>query len=133
MTLMANGKKILGYALGDTEFYSIDGSDTSVNANGKTYYAIDDSDTSVTASGKTWYAVPSQVTISSGAGVFCNGGNATSWEDQNLKCVAASDSYYYVVGYLVTGSDGSGINLAEGEDTSNPGSVAKSDCTDIVW
>ena len=116
MTLMANGKEVSVLALGGTEFYSIGSNDTSV-----------------TASGKTWYAVPRQVTISSGAGVYCNGGNATSYKDQNLECVAASDSYYYVVGYLVIGSDGSGINLAEGEDTSNPGSVAKSDCTNIVW
>lgn len=38
MALTINGKKVLGYALGDTEFYSIDkNSDGSISVNGNTY------------------------------------------------------------------------------------------------
>ena len=38
MTLMVNGKKVMGYALGGTEFYSIDESaDGSINIGGQNY------------------------------------------------------------------------------------------------
>ena len=120
MSLMANGKKVLGYALGDTEFYSIDGSDTSVNANGKTYYAV-----------------PSEITIKKGTSItypFSNSNlpNMTKQlqEDFEVDCVGANDAHYFFVGDL---SPATVTYAFQEEEGCGVGEVLKSDCTNIVW
>ena len=118
MALMANGKKVLGYALGDTEFYSIDGSDTSVNANGKTYYAV-----------------PSEITIKKGTYITYPFPNSNTpsiaeqlQEDSEVDCVGANDAHYFFVGDLPS----IGYTFQE-EKGCGVGEVLKSDCTNIVW
>jgi hypothetical protein len=117
---MANGKKVLGYALGDTEFYSIDDSDTSVNANGKTYYAV-----------------PSEITIKKGTYITYPFPNSNTpsiaeqlQEDFAVDCVGANDAHYFFVGNLSVTSVNYDFQEEEG---CGVGEVLKSDCTDIVW
>ena len=119
MALMANGKKVVGYALGGTEFYSMDGSDTNVTANGK-----------------KWCAVPSKITINAGSRIYNGGSSNISANDaggQTVECVAASNSYYYFVGWVAL-EGGSGMTYSEPPgDVIGVGVVAKSNCTNIVW